>query len=207
MKLNLKQVIVAVALTLTLPLTGHGQGFERISLGAKGVYWSVPDLDTFSLGIEGPGLSEIHEIGESELFGVRPFLRLGLTRRLAVELSHEFAFGDDVDLTVSSGSGIWRPFGESGLEFHASICYGQLDWGGPGDFESAWGWEVGGGYSLRLFRSVSLVAGVAYRDLSFAYNVVDLLDQIAETAVSLSLPQESADSAGVVAGIGVFITF
>jgi len=209
MKLNIKQVVIAVALMATLPLAVQAQGFERISLGGKAVVWGVPDLDSFSLALDGMAGTEIHGIDESVLFGLRPFVRLGLTSELAVELSHEFAFGGE-DIMVSSGTGIWRPFGENGLELHASICYGQFDWDGPGSFDSTWGWEAGAGYSFRLTDSASLVVGLAYRNLSFDYEVDELLLDLAETrpdVAVVSFSQESADAAGVVADIGIFITF
>jgi len=207
MKLNIKQVSVGVAVMVTVPLIVQCQGVERVSLGGKAVVWSVPDL---SLALEGMPGTEIHELDESVLLGFRPFVRLGLTPELAVELSHEFAFGDDADITVSSGTGIWRPFGETGLELHASICFGQFDWDGPGNFDSTWGWEVGGGYSFRLSDSASLVVGVAYRDLSFDYEVDDSLEDLAGTQPDVTLvsfTEGSVDAAGVVADVGIFITF
>lgn len=180
MRPNIGQFIVAVVLAVALPFSLYGQGFERVSLGADGVVWSVPELDSFSLELVGMDGTEVHEVDETVLFGVRPFLRFGLTRRFALELSHEFAFGDDVDIMVSSGTGIWRPVQESGLELHASICYGQFDWGGPGTFDSTWGWEAGAGYSFKLSDSASLVVGVAYRDLSFDYDVDRLRSEFEE---------------------------
>lgn len=210
MKSNIKRVIVVAALMVLPALAVHAQGFERVSLGANGVVWGTPDLDDFSLAFESREGNEVYELDESVLFGVRPFVRLGLTRQLAVELSHEFAFGDEADIMVSSGTGIWRPFGESGLELHGSICYGQLDWDGPGDFDSAWGWEAGGAYTFRISESVYLLAGVAYRDLSFDYRTADLQEELKETrpdVFGVGLSKDSVDSAGVVGSVGVFVTF
>ncbi len=208
MKLNIRQVVV-VALMVAVPLIVHSQGPERISLGVKGVVWSAPDLDDFSVTLEGMQGTVVYETDETALFGVRPFVRFGLTQRLALELSHEFGFGDNVDIMVSSGSGIWKPFGESGLELHASICYGQFDWDGPSTFDNAWGWEVGAGYSFKLSRSASLVAGVAYRDLSFDYDVEALMGELAATRpdVLVGVSEGSADAAGFLADVGVSITF
>jgi len=210
MKINIKQIAVGVALAVTMPLVAHSQGFERISLGAKAVVWNVSELDDFWVMLEGQGGTEVYELDESVLFGFRPFVRIGLTQELALELSHEFAFGDDADIMVSSGTGIWRPFGEKGLELHASICYGQFDWDGPGNFDSTWGWEVGGGYSFSLSDSVSLMVGIAYRDISFDYKVDEMLADLVETrpdVAAVSLSEGSVDSAGVVADIGISVTF
>jgi hypothetical protein len=210
MKRRIGGFILVATLVVIVPLAAHGQGPERISIGARGVVWAVPDLESFSLALGGIGGTEIYEIDESVLFGGRPFVQLSLTRQLALELSQEFAYGEDTDIMVSSGTGIWRPFGERGLELHASICYGQFDWDGPGGFDSSWGWEIGGGYSFWLSDSVSLVVGVAYRDLSFDYEVDDLLLELAEERPDVgiaTLSKESVDSAGVVGSIGVSITF
>jgi hypothetical protein len=210
MKVRIKHVIVCMVLTFALPLTVQGQEFERISLGGKVVVWSVPDLDGFWVALDGLRGTERHEIDDNVLYGVRPFLRVGLIRQLALELSHEFAFGDNADIMVTSGTGIWRPFSSSGLELHASICYGQLDWDGPGNFDSTWGWEAGGGYSFKLFDSVNLVLGVAYRDLSFDYEVDELLLDLVETrpdVATVRYSRDSVDPSGLVADIGIFVTF
>ncbi len=210
MKLKIERVIVVAAVMVLPALAVHAQGVERVSLGANGVVWGMPDLNDFSLAFQTAGATEVYELDQSVVFGVRPFVRFGVTRQLAVELSHEFAFGDDANIMVSSGTGIWRPFGESGLELHASICYGQLDWDGPGDFDSAWGWEAGGAYTFRVSESVYLLAGVAYRDLSFDYNTAALLTDLEETrpdVLAIDLSKGSADAAGVVGSVGVFVTF
>jgi len=206
MKLNIGQVIVASALIVTAAAAVRGQGVERYALGVNGTVWSVPDLDRFSVVIGGAE----EGIEDTVLYGVRPFVRLGLSSHLALEVSHEFAFGDDVDVMVSSGSGIWNPFGGGGLELHASICFGQFDWDGPGNFNSAWGWEVGGAYSFRISNSVRLLIGIAYRDLSFDYDLAELLVELAETAggaEGVTVSEGSADSAGAVGNIGLSVTF
>jgi hypothetical protein len=206
----IKHVILSVALALLLPLVAHSQDFQRVSFGADATAWFAPDLDGFSMALGGPGVAEIHEIDDTALFGLRPFVRFGLLQGLDLELSHEFAFSGDTDIMVSSASGIWRPFGQSGLELHASICYGQFDWDGPGNFDSNWGWEIGAGYNLRLLQSASLIFGVAYRDLTFDFEIDEMLQDFTTTRPDVSdvlLTDTEVDAAGVVASAGVLITF
>ena len=202
---------VAIAVLVFLkPLVARGQGLERISLGAKAAAWIVPDLDDFSLILDGLRGPEVYETDESVLLGIRPFARLGLTQNLALEISHEFAFSGDSDVMVTSGTGIWRPFSRTGLEFHASICYGQFDWNGPGDVDHTWGWEAGASYRLELTESVCLIAGIAYRDLTFDFDVEGLFTDLAETrpdVAVVSFSQESIDASGAVADIGISVRF
>jgi hypothetical protein len=207
---TIKPVVVSVALAFVLPLAGHAQDFQRISFGADAAAWFAPDLDAFSIALEGPGRTEIHEIGDTALFGIRPFVRFGLIHGLDIELSHEFGFSDDTDVMVSAASGVWRPFGQGGLELHASLCYGQFDWNGPGNFESTWGWEIGAGYNLRLLDTVSLLLGVAYRDLTFDFQIDDLLEHLPEERPDVTdvyLTDTKVDTGGVVATAGVLVTF
>ncbi len=202
-------------LLFLLPLSGQTLSSQRISLGGDAVMWAAPDLDSFSMAVSSPAGAEVHEMDSTVLYGVRPFVRFGLLQWLDIELSHEFAFGDETDLMVSSASGIVRPFGEGGLELHASICYGQLKWDGPGNFDSNWGWEIGAGYNFRFTDSLSLLIGVAYRDLAFDYDVSDAIGELMEKlpegteseAIMVALSEEEVDAAGVVASAGVLVTF
>ncbi len=202
--------IVSAVLALALPLVANAQDFQRVSFGADAAAWFAPDYDGFSIALEGLGPSEFHSIDDTELFGIRPFVRFGLIHELDLELSHEFAFSDGTDLMVSAASGIWRPFGRSGLELHGSICYGQLDWDGPGNFDSNWGWEIGAAYNLRLLQSTSLIFGLAYRDLAFDFEIDDLLDDLPTMRPDVTdvfLTDTEVDAAGVVATAGVLVTF
>jgi hypothetical protein len=209
MNVNLRKTIVIAALTLVTPFVAHSQGFERIALGGKASVWSASDLDNFSLVLDGLGGTEVYEMDDNILFGIRPFVRLGLTRHLALELSHEFTFADS-SIMVSSGTGIWKPFEETGFELHASICYGQLDWDDPGDFDSAWGWEAGAAYTFPLSPATNLIVGLAYRDLSFDFDPDALLTELSETrpdVLALSISGDKVDAAGFVADIGILVIF
>jgi hypothetical protein len=203
-------VFVCLGLALALPVLSHAQDFQRISIGSHAAVWSVPQMDGFSVAVIGPEGTEIRDVDDTVLFGFRPFVRLGLIREFDIELSHEFAFGSDVDVMVSSASGIVRPFAGSGLEFHASICYGQLDWDDITAFDSSWGWEVGVGYNFRLSPSAALVIGLAYRDLSFEVDVDKTQARVKETrpeVTDVALSEDSLDAAGIVANAGIYITF
>lgn len=206
MRINVKQVAGTLAVTVALPLVALGQQVERFALGADAVVWGAPDLDSFSLSITGTEGTAVHEIGDTVLYGIRPFIRIGASKEFAAELSHEFVFGDDVDVMVSSATAILRPFGKSGLEVHASLCFGQMDWDGPGGFDSAWGWEVGAGYTFKLSDSAVVLIGIAYRDVSFHYDLEGLVEELPKDS-TVSLPDESVDSAGVVGTAGFFVIF
>lgn len=207
----MKCSVVALGFVFLMPLAAQGQDFQRVSFGADVTAWLTPNLDDFAMALAADGAVEEFEIDDSVLYGMRPFVRFGLIRQFDLELSHEFAFGDDADAMVSAASGIWRPFGKSGLELHASICYGQFDWSGPGDFESTWGWEIGAGYNLPLFETVTLVFGVAYRDITLDFKEDELLEDLAETrpevVTTVSFSETDVDTAGVVASAGVMVTF
>jgi hypothetical protein len=202
--------VVALGFAILVPLAAQGQDFQRVSFGADVTAWFVPDLDGFAMALASNGTVETHAIDDSVLYGFRPFVRLGLLRQFDLQLSHEFAFGDDAEPMVSAASGIWRPFSRSGLELHASICYGQFDWDGPGAFKSSWGWEIGAGYNLALLESVSLLFGVAYRDITMDFKVDKFLRELGETRpdiTTVSFSETQVDTAGVVASAGVLITF
>jgi len=201
--------ILCIGWVLALPIPSQAQDFQRISFGGDAVAWSVSEMDGFSVTLSGPDGTEIREIGDSVLFGFRPFIRFGLIRELDLEVSHEFSFGSDVDIMVSSATGIIRPFGGTGLELHASICYGQFDWGDIPDFDSAWGWEIGASYNFKLSRSAGLIVGVAYRDLSFEVDLDKTLSDLEQTrpGTTVAVFEENADAAGVVGTVGVLISF
>jgi hypothetical protein len=206
-KTDLQHLVAALTLTVALPFLAHAQEVERFSVGIDAAVWDASNIEDFSVVIRSDTeIAQVHSIADSVPYGVRPFLRLGLSRELAVELSHEFSFGDDVDIMVSSASAIWRPFGQRGLELHASLCYGQLHWDGPGDFNSPWGWEAGAGYSFWLSESPALIVGVAYRDLSFGLELEELQEQLPQ-GMSASASETSLDSAGVVGSLGFFFIF
>lgn len=201
---------VALGLLLLEPLAAQGQDFQRVSLGADVVAWFAPDLDNFAMALAADGTVEAYQIDDSVLYGFRPFIRLGLTRRFDIEISHEFDFGDDVEPMVSAASAIWRPFSRSGLELHGSICYGQFDWDGPGTFKSSWGWEVGAAYNLPLLAGMNLILGVAYRDIAMDFKVDKFLEELEETrpeVTTVSFSDTEVDTAGIVASAGVLITF
>ncbi len=206
----MKCSVVALGFVFLVPVVAHAQDFQRVSFGADVTAWFTPKLDDFAMALAADGTIETHQIDDTALYGFRPFVRFGLIRQFDLELSHEFGFGDDADAMVSAASGIWRPFGKSGLELHASICYEQFDWNGPGDFESTWGWEIGAGYNLPLLETVTLVFGVAYRDITLSFKADELLEDLAETrpeVTTVSFSETDIDTAGVVASAGVLVTF
>jgi hypothetical protein len=202
--------VVALGFALLAPIAASGQDFQRVSFGADVTAWFTSGLDDFAMALIGDGIIETHQIDDGALYGFRPFVRLGLIRQFDLEFSHEFGFGDDVEAMVTAASGIWRPFSKSGFELHASICYGQFDWDGPGTFKSTWGWEVGAGYNLALLQNVSLIFGVAYRDITMDFKADKFLDELAETrpeVTTVSFSETEGDTAGVVASAGVLVTF
>lgn len=183
------------------PGTESGKLFPdtlNLSAGIRLSQHFVPEIDDFTITKTDNGLTERWYIDGENTVGVSLPVSVRINRFLSLEGYPEFSdtgvlntfyfsLHPKVNYTLSNGI---EPFAIAGL------LYGVFDWQGPpGDFDDAFGWEVGFGVNY-LRAPLRFGADILYRNIAFTYNspgdqsVFSSSDQIDFSGYSISASLE-----------------
>jgi len=149
------------------PTTAGSPNRSRYTLMLKGGAFSPQNVDDFSV-TDATTTYRISEDAAAQI-GIEGSLRFN--EHFGLYLNADMVLIDDVDwYTVSAGPMLTFQASELVMPYlKGGAVFGGFSWDAPGDFDSAFGWEIGTGLN---FNETRFKFGVefAYRDISFDFD-------------------------------------
>lgn len=165
----LQVCLMALLFTNSTASAEEEDDFSRFTLGIKGGFSVLQDIDHFSA----TRFATVWTIKGNNTYVGAPFVRVALTDKILLEVEYAFEGSSDIDIRTQTISAeyhfneVWdgyNPYIKAGA-LRGEISINSF----PGNFDDGYGWLIGGGISQAYKRIVGFLE-ITYRGLGNEFN-------------------------------------